>query len=116
MTFIQLPADHDADGQAAALFAADLERIGYVANLTRLFACRPAVYQAWRQLNEAIKASMDLRRHELATLAAARRLCSSYCPLAHGKVLRDRFYDAGTTYCGRRRPAQAERRLKWRSG
>ena len=37
---------------------------------------------------------MDHRRYELATLAAARRLGSSYCALAHGAVLRDRFYDA----------------------
>jgi uncharacterized peroxidase-related enzyme len=96
MAFIQLPADRDADEQAAALFAADQETNGYVANCTRLFARRPAVYQAWRQLNEAIKANMDLRGYELATLAAARRLRSSYCALAHGTVLRDRFYDAGT--------------------
>ena len=34
---------------------------------------------------------MDLRRYELATLAAARRLRSSYCCLAHGTVLQERF-------------------------
>ena len=34
---------------------------------------------------------MDLRRYELATLVAARRLHSSYCALAHGSVLVDRF-------------------------
>ena len=34
---------------------------------------------------------MDLRRYELATLAAARRLRSSYCCLAHGSVLIERF-------------------------
>ena len=34
---------------------------------------------------------MDSRRYELATLAAARRLRSSYCALAHGAVLVDRF-------------------------
>ena len=34
---------------------------------------------------------MDLRRYELATLAAARRLRSSYCCLAHGTVLLERF-------------------------
>lgn len=43
------------------------------------------------QLNTAIKAGMDLRRYELATLAAARRLRSSYCSLAHGKVLIEQF-------------------------
>jgi uncharacterized peroxidase-related enzyme len=34
---------------------------------------------------------MDLRRYELATLAAARRLRSSYCMLAHGAIVADRF-------------------------
>jgi uncharacterized peroxidase-related enzyme len=46
---------------------------------------------AWRELNAAIKANMDLRRYELATIAAARRLRSSYCTLAHGSVLLDKF-------------------------
>jgi uncharacterized peroxidase-related enzyme len=60
-------------------------------NYERAFAERPEVYAGWQQLNGAIKAGMDLRRYELATLAAARRLRSSYCALAHGTVLRDRF-------------------------
>jgi len=55
------------------------------------FAERPEVYAAWVQLNTAIKARMDLRRYELATLAAARRLRSSYCCLAHGSVLAQQF-------------------------
>lgn len=60
-------------------------------NYERAFEQRPDVYAAWAQLNGAIKAGMDLRRYELATLAAARRLRSSYCSLAHGSVLRDSF-------------------------
>ncbi len=52
---------------------------------------RPEAYAAWMQLNGAIKARMDLRRYELATLAAARRLRSSYCCLAHGSVLVEQF-------------------------
>ena len=60
-------------------------------NYERAFAERPEVYRAWGQLNGAIKAGMDLRRYELATLAAARRLRSSYCCLAHGKVLLEQF-------------------------
>ena len=62
-------------------------------NFERLFARRPEVFAAWQQLNGAIKATSDLRRYELATLAAARRLRSSYCCLAHGKVLAEQFYD-----------------------
>ena len=61
------------------------------ANLERAFDDRPEVFAAWVQLNGAIKAGMDLRRYELATLAAARRLRSSYCCLAHGKVLLEQF-------------------------
>jgi uncharacterized peroxidase-related enzyme len=60
-------------------------------NYERAYAKRPEVLAAWRQLNGAIKAGMDLRRYELATLAAARRLRSSYCCLAHGTVLMERF-------------------------
>ena len=60
-------------------------------NHERAFEERPEVYAAWAQLNGAIKAGMDLRRYELATLAAARRLRSSYCCLAHGSILRERF-------------------------
>ena len=60
-------------------------------NHERAFAERPEVYAAWVQLNSAIKAGMDLRRYELATLAAARRLRSSYCCLAHGTVLLEQF-------------------------
>ena len=62
-------------------------------NLERAFTDRPEVYAAWVQLNTAIKEGMDLRRYELVTLAAARRLRSSYCCLAHGTVLHERFGD-----------------------
>jgi len=60
-------------------------------NYERAFADRPEVLAAWGRLNGAIKDGMDLRRYELVTLAAARRLRSSYCCLAHGTVLRERF-------------------------
>ncbi len=64
---------------------------GMPTNYERAFAGRPEVYAAWVELNGSIKAGMDPRRYELATLAAARRLRSSYCCLAHGVVLRERF-------------------------
>jgi uncharacterized peroxidase-related enzyme len=60
-------------------------------NYERAFEARPEVYAGWVQMNTAIKAGMDLRRYELATLAAARRLRSSYCALAHGTALIDQF-------------------------
>jgi alkylhydroperoxidase family enzyme len=60
-------------------------------NYERAFAPHPAVYQAWGQLNVAIKGKMDLRRYELATLAAAVALRSSYCSLAHGQILAEQL-------------------------
>jgi alkylhydroperoxidase family enzyme len=84
MAFIQ-PVDDDA-------FAApDRELLGYTPNYSRLFARRPEVYGAWKQLNGAIKQGMDLRRYEVATVAAAGVLRSTYCSLAHGKVLLEQF-------------------------
>jgi uncharacterized peroxidase-related enzyme len=75
--------------EAERLYEADRARLGHVANYTRLFARRPEVYAAWAELNGAIKRRMDPRRYELVTVAAARELRSSYCVLAHSKVLRD---------------------------
>ena len=62
-------------------------------NMEQLFELRPEAFAAWQQLVTAVKATSDNRRYELATLAAARKLRSSYCTLAHGKVLAERFYD-----------------------
>jgi uncharacterized peroxidase-related enzyme len=93
MSFIQ---EAKADDLTADPYADDWATHGYVANYIRLYAHRPEVYEGWKHLLGAIKANMDPRRYELVTLAAARRLRSSYCSLAHGKVLRDGFYDAAT--------------------
>ena len=96
MAFISVILDEEAEGPPARMYEADRAALGHVANYTRAFAHRPAVFEGWRQLNRSIRAGMDLRRYELATLAAARRLRSSYCSLAHGTVLIDRFLDPET--------------------
>src|SRR5205809_2440063 len=94
MTYIQTVPEDEATGATAAMYAVDREAFGYLPNFTRAFSERPDVYAAWRALNGAIKGNMDLRRYELATLAAARRLRSSYCTLAHGTVLAEQFLGA----------------------
>jgi uncharacterized peroxidase-related enzyme len=75
------------------MYDVDREVFGELPNFTKAFSLRPEVYASWRQLNGAIKGNMDLRRYELATLAAARRLRSSYCTLAHGSVLMGKFLE-----------------------
>jgi uncharacterized peroxidase-related enzyme len=99
MTFIETATEGAAAGTVAQLYAEDIADCGYVANHTRVFALRPEVLAGWAQLNRAIRHEMDLRRYELATLAAARALRSTYCAMAHGRVLRDRFYDPETVRC-----------------
>ena len=89
----QPSSDHP---EVARLHNDDRARMGYVANYTKVFALTPDVYEAWARLSATIRAGMDLHRYELATFAAARRLRSSYCSLAHGMLLRQKFHDATT--------------------
>jgi uncharacterized peroxidase-related enzyme len=96
MAFIETVPPADATGSVADIYESDRAAFGHLPNLTTAFSLRPAVYSAWRQLNGAIKADMDLRRYELATLAAARRLRSSYCSLAHGSLLADELLGPDT--------------------
>ena len=90
MGFVESIPEQEVGGQLEAIYEEAREQFGYVPNLVRAFSLRPEVYRAWQQLNGAIK-EPDLRRYELATLAAARRLRSSYCSLQHGKVLAQQF-------------------------
>ena len=90
MTFVETVPDDEATGDVALLYQESRDQNGYLQNFVQAFSLRPEVLRAWQQLNGAIKAR-DVRRYELATLAAARRLRSSYCALAHGKVLADQF-------------------------
>ncbi|MEY2514546.1 MAG: hypothetical protein QOJ89_1904 [bacterium] len=96
MTFIETVSPEQATGAVAELYESDRASFGRLPNFTQAFSLRPDVYAAWRQLNGAIKAAMDLRRYELVTVAAARRLGSSYCMLAHGEILANRFLEPAT--------------------
>src|SRR5436190_13547352 len=93
MAFIETIDDDAAEGELAEMYARARESEGYVPNMLRAFSPRPEVWAAWVQLKDTIAGGMDARRYELATLAAARELRSSYCSLAHGKILAERFLD-----------------------
>ena len=87
MTFIDTIPDDQAFGVLAELYDEERADDGYVWNTTRAFSHRPEVLRGWNGFLSGISANMDPRRYELATLAAARRLRSSYCMLAHGSVM-----------------------------
>ncbi len=69
-------------------------QLGYVPNYAKAFSLRPQVMDSWAKLLKSIRATMDTRRYELVTLAAARALRSSYCALAHGRILESQFFSA----------------------
>ena len=95
MAFIDLVAEEHA-GDAADLLAGRPRAARVPPELrARRSRTGPSVYRAWRALLRAVTANMDERRYELATVAAARRLRSSYCMLSHGKVLADKFLTEG---------------------
>ena len=93
MSFLEQIDEAAAAGRMAEHYESERSSKGYLPNYVKTFSTRPEVYDAWGHLIGAIKANMDLRRYELVTLAAARELRSSYCSLAHGKILLDRFLD-----------------------
>jgi uncharacterized peroxidase-related enzyme len=91
MAFIQTISEDEATGTVADTYHEMREAMGYIPDYAKVFMARPNVFEAWRALVTAVTANMDRRRYELATLAAAQGLRSSYCSLAHGKILRDKF-------------------------
>jgi uncharacterized peroxidase-related enzyme len=68
---------------------------GGIPDWARVFSLHPEVRAGWASLIGAIRGNLDIRTYELVTLAAARALRSSYCSLAHGRVLADKVFDAG---------------------
>jgi uncharacterized peroxidase-related enzyme len=70
------------------------ERMGRIPNWAQAFSVRPGVMDGWTALLRSIQSNLSMRSYELATLAAARALKSSYCSLAHGSVLADKVFDA----------------------
>ena len=94
MPFIRPLPDDEVTGVVAEAYEADLADDGYVSNVSRAFSHRPDVLAAWIGLKDAVTSTMDRRQYELVTIAAARRVRSSYCMLAHGSFLASAFYDA----------------------
>jgi uncharacterized peroxidase-related enzyme len=94
MSFLKTIEQEGAAPEVAVIYDRDIERMGYLPNYTRTFSLHPGAYEAWRHLIAAIAKPMGERRYELATIGAATRLRSSYCSLAHGKILNDKYFDS----------------------
>lgn len=107
MALISTVPVNEATGEARAMYERNQARVGYVPNYAKLFSHRPHVWTAWENLLASIRGGLDGRRYELITLAAARALRSSYCSLAHGRILREgavRNGPAPVPCAGKKRP------------
>lgn len=87
--FIDAVSEDAATGALADYYRQQRAAWGFLPNYAGAFATRPDVARAWNLLNATIRDGMDRRRFELATIAAARVLRSTYCTAAHSKFLRD---------------------------
>ncbi len=90
------PFDVGVEDEAEAWAEEQTSRWGYLPNYAAVFNSRPDVARAWTALNLAVRDGMDRRRFELATIAAARALRSTYCTVAHSMFLRDVCGDEAT--------------------
>ena len=75
------------DDDTATAYRAATDQFGFLPNWAVALGARPAVLTAWNQLNTEIRRGMDRRRYELATIAAAQALRSTYCAIAHTWLL-----------------------------
>jgi uncharacterized peroxidase-related enzyme len=87
MTFIRTIPPSEAEGPVREMYDQAQKEYGLVTNWVQAFSIRPAVRYGWASLISSIRANVPLRRYALATLAAARALRSSYCSLAHARIL-----------------------------
>jgi uncharacterized peroxidase-related enzyme len=94
--FIDAEPEASATGALAEFYQQQRNSWGFLPNYAGAFATRPDIAKAWNSLNGAIRDSMERRRYEIATIAAARALRSTYCTAAHSKFLRDDCGDEAT--------------------
>lgn len=87
MSYIETVPPEQAESSLKTLYDEAEGSVGYIPNYLKIFSHRPEVYKAWQQLNTGIRVNMSLRRYELVTLAAARKLQSTYCMIAHASTL-----------------------------
>jgi uncharacterized peroxidase-related enzyme len=96
MTFIRTIPPDEAEGPVREMYEHAHGRFGFVPNWAQAFSLRPGVMDGWVALLRSIQSNLPVRTYELATVAAARTLRSSYCSLAHGSVLAKQVFDPAT--------------------
>ncbi|GAB3790890.1 carboxymuconolactone decarboxylase family protein [Nocardioides ungokensis] len=105
--FIDTTPEEAAEGALAEFYGQQRAAWGFLPNFAEVFSTRPDVAKAWANLNKTVRDGMDRRRFEIATIAAARALHSTYCTAAHSKFLRDECHDEAAMTAIARDPSGA---------
>src|SRR5438034_7942141 len=76
--FIEAVPEGAATGPLAAYYSQQRAAWGFLPNYAAAFSTRPDIAHAWNTLNTTVRDGMNRRRFEIATIAAARALRSTY--------------------------------------
>jgi uncharacterized peroxidase-related enzyme len=95
-SWFPVPEESELPQDLRGLFAKARERLGFVPNVFRVYAFRPARLSAWfahyRQLHEPTPGLSAADREMIAVVVSAANHCL-YCLVAHGAALREELED-----------------------
>jgi uncharacterized peroxidase-related enzyme len=91
LTWLRVPSEEELPDDVLELWQAPLEKLGFVPNVLRLFALRPAHLVAWNaHYEELMKGESGLTKAEremIAVVVSVANRCE-YCIAAHSSALR----------------------------
>ncbi len=85
--FVEAAPEDPAREDMTSYYTGQRDNWGFLPNYAAAFSFRPEVGHAWNTLNLTVREGMERRRFEIATIAAARALRSTYCTVAHSSFL-----------------------------
>lgn len=91
ISWLHVPAEEDVPGEVKELWAAPLEKLGFVPNVLRVFALRPGhLVRWWSHYDELMRGESGLTKAEremIAVVVSAANRCH-YCVVSHSAALR----------------------------
>lgn len=91
LSWLRVPADRSLPAEVKELWQTPLERLGFVPNVLRVFALRPAhLIRWWAHYDELMRGESGLTKAEremIAVVVSATNRCH-YCVVSHSAALR----------------------------
>lgn len=91
ISWLRVPAEDEVPGEVKELWAAPLEKLGFVPNVQRIFALRPGhLLRWWSHYDELMRGESGLtkaQREMIAVVVSAANRCH-YCVVSHSAALR----------------------------